>query len=198
MPRRYPPYPYVEPIAAHLSQEEIDEVIADLLSQNPQITLKEGGPLDPLARALNVDIEYSSPPHEMMLDVPLDKRAVIWLPRDGRTKHDRVAAAIGIGHWILHVPITREAHPGCGIQALHKPTDRTSQDEARRFAYALLMPEEEFCGYWYEGRAQAVAEGMNVPTQIVYERAAILDLPPETDEEGSKFVWRERPAVSGY
>ncbi len=198
MPSRYPSYPYVEPVAAKVSQEEIDEIIIDLMSQNPQLTLKEGGPLDPLARALNVDIEYSSPPHEMMLDVPLDKRAVIWLPKNGRMKHDRVAAAIGIGHWILHVPLTREVHPGCGVQALHKPRDLTAQDEARRFAYALLMPGDVFRGLWYEGRVQAVAEGLNVPTQIVYERAAILDLPTENVEDGSKYQWRERPAIGGY
>jgi hypothetical protein len=198
MPCRYPSYPYVEPIVAGLSQAEIDEVIADLLSQNPHISVKGGGPLDPLARALNVDIEYSPPPHEIMLDVPLERRSVIWLPRNGRPKQDRVATAIGIGHWILQVPITREAHPGCGVQALHTPTDRAAQDEARRFACSLLMPEDVFRGFWYEGRAQAVADGLNVPVQTVYERAATLDLALGEDETGHKIVWKERPAIGSY
>ena len=197
MPRRYPAYPYVEPIAAGLSQAEIDEIIADLLSQNPGVCLRDG-PLDGLCRALNVDIEYSLPPHEMILDVPLERSAVIWLAKNGRPKHDRIAAAIGVGHWILHVPGTREQHPGCGIQALHKPSDRAAQDEARRFAYSLLMPEEMFKNLWYEGRAQLVADSCNVPTQIVYERASLLDLSVEHHDEGSKFEWKERPAIGGF
>ncbi|EBA08150.1 ImmA/IrrE family metallo-endopeptidase [Sagittula stellata] len=196
MPARYPDYPYVEPIASNVSQEEIEATISDLLANHPGVCLKEG-PLDGLCRALNVDIEYSSPPHEMMLDVPLHKRAVIWLPKNGRPKNDRVAAAIGIGHWILHVPITREKHPGCGVQALHRPKELAAQMEARRFAYILLMPDEAFRNLWYEGRAQAVADVLNVPTQVVYERASMLDLaPPES--AGDKYEWKERPAIGGY
>jgi hypothetical protein len=197
MPRRYPSYPYVEPIAANVTQEEIDAIIADLLHNHPGVFLREG-PLDGLAHALNVDIEYSSPPHEMMLDVPLNKRAVIWLPKNGRPKNDRVAAAIGFGHWILHVPGTREAHPGCGIQALHRPTDWAAQKEARRFAYTLLMPEEDFRNLWYESRAGGVADACNVPTQVVYERASMLDLSQGHDEGGSKYEWKERPSVAGH
>ncbi len=198
MPRRYPSYPYVEPVAAGLSQDEIDDTVADLMSQNPRIDLREGGPLDPLARALNVDIEYSAPPHEMMLDVPLDRRAVIWLHKDGRPKHDRIAAGMGIGHWILHVPPTRAAHPGCGIQALHRPSDPAAQQEALRFAYTLLMPAEAFKTLWYEGRVQAVADGMNVPTQAVYERATMLDLHTVENRGGDRYEWKERPAVADY
>lgn len=195
MPARYPSYPYVEPVAVKPSQEEIDAIVSDLLANNPGVCLREG-PLDGLCRALNVDIEYSTPPHEMMLDVPLNKRAVIWLPRNGRPKHDRIAAAIGIGHWIMHVPTTREKHPGCGIQALHHPTDLAAQKEARRFAYALLMPEEDFKTIWYEGRASAVADELNVPTQVVYERASMLDL-SEQEPSGDKYEWKERPSVAG-
>ena len=73
MPARYPDYPYVEPLATNVSQEEMEATISDLLANHPGVGLKEG-PLDGLCRALNVDIEYSSPRHEMMLDVPLHKR----------------------------------------------------------------------------------------------------------------------------
>ncbi|WP_425071889.1 ImmA/IrrE family metallo-endopeptidase [Sagittula sp. S175] len=196
MPARYPSYPYVEPVAAKVTQDEIDSTIADLLANNPGVCLRQG-PLDGLCRALNVDIEYSTPPHEMMLDVPLEKRAVIWLPKNGRPKHDRIAAAIGIGHWIMHVPVTREKHPGCGIQALHRPTDMAAQKEARRFAYALLLPADDFKNLWYEGRGGAVADVLNVPTQVVYERASMLDL-TQPDGGGDKYEWKERPAIGGY
>ncbi|MBP0481497.1 ImmA/IrrE family metallo-endopeptidase [Sagittula salina] len=197
MPKRYPSYPYVEPVAANLSQPEIESIIGDLLENNPGVCLREGA-LDGLCRALNVDVEYSSPPHDLMLDVPLDKRAVIFLPRNGRPKHDRIAAAIGVGHWILHVPLTREKHPGCGVQALQTPKDPAAQQEARRFALTLLMPEVDFRELWYEGRAGAVADVLNVPTQVVYERASMLDLTQPDDSGGGRYEWKERPALGGY
>ncbi|MGP6088128.1 ImmA/IrrE family metallo-endopeptidase [Antarctobacter jejuensis] len=191
MPPRYPSYPYVEPLACGQSDAEIDDTIADMISQTPGLTVKDGGPPDVLCRALNVDIEYSGPPHEILLDVPLDRKAVIYLPKRGKPRQDRFMAAMGIGHWILHVPPTREAHPGCGIQVLHAPTDRGAMREARRFARALLMPKEEFCTLWYEGHAVLVAETLNVPTQQVYERASTLDLPPENGA-GDRYEWAER------
>jgi len=191
MPPRYPCYPYVEPLACKVSDEEIEETITDMMSQNPGLTLRDGGPLDPLCRALNVDIEYSGPPHEILLDVPRERKAVIYLPKKGKPRQDRFVAAMGVGHWIMHVPITREANPGCGIQALHMPADRAALKEARRFACALLMPMQEFSNLWYEGRANLVADTLNVPTQVVYERAALLDL-PEDNGQGDKYVWKER------
>lgn len=181
MPSRYPDYPYVEPQAAGVSNAEIEAVIDDMMSQTPGLTLRDGGPLDPLCRALNVDIEYSGPPHEILLDVPCHRKAVIYLPRKGKPRQDRFIAAMGVGHWILQIPATREAHPDCGIQALHYPADRGAQREAMRFARILLMPREEFSSLWYEGRAHLVADTLNVPTQVVYERAAMLDIPMEAE-----------------
>ena len=195
MPPKYPNYPYVEPLAAKVTDDDIEETIVDMMSQNPGVTVRDGGPLDPLCRALNVDVEYSGPPHQILLDVPLDRKAVIWLPKKGKPRQDRFVAAIGVGLWILHVPLTREAHPGHGIQALHLPTDRAALREARRFACALLMPKDEFCNLWYEGRANLVADTLNVPTQVVYERAATLDLPAD-DGEGDKYQWKERAHTS--
>jgi hypothetical protein len=191
MPPKYPNYPYVEPVATGVNDDEIEETIVDMMSQNPGLTLRDGGPLDPLCRALNVDIEYSGPPHQILLDVPLGRKAVIYLPKKGKPRQDRFVAAMGVGHWILQIPTTREANPGCGIQALHLPMDRTALKEARRFACALLMPPEEFCSLWYEGRANLVADTLNVPTQVVYERAATLDLPADHGE-GHKYEWKER------
>ena len=91
----------------------------------------------------------------------------------------------------MHVTTTREAHPRCGIQALHRPANRAAQKEAMRFARMLLMPREEFCSLWYEGRANLVADTLNVPTQVVYERAAMLDIPME-GSGGHKYEWTPR------
>ncbi|MFW2588912.1 ImmA/IrrE family metallo-endopeptidase [Sagittula sp. SSi028] len=196
MPPRYPDYPYVEPMAVNATEDEIENVLADLLANNPGVQLRDG-PLDRVCQSLNVDLEYSLPPHEILLDVPLNRRAVIWLPKNGRPKHDRVAAAIGIGHWILHVPYTREKHPGCGIQALQHPSSKEALQEAKRFALALLMPENDFKALWYEGRARAVADELNVPTQTVYERAAMLDL-TDMDTGGDKYEWKDRASSAGF
>lgn len=175
MPRAYPNYPYTEPETPGYTDGEIHSIIDDLLAQNPQMSLNDGGPLDSLCRALNVDVEYSDKPNEILLDVPLDRRAVIWLPKNGKPRHDRLATACGIGHWLLHVPHTRDAQPGKGIQALYAGKDDIVQ-EARRFAFALLMPADKFRSLWYEGRAQLCAETLNVPTQAVYDRAKWLTL----------------------
>lgn len=196
MPPRYPSYPYVEPQAIGVTDAEIEETIADMVSQTPGMTLPYGDPLDPICRALNVDIEYSGPPHEILLDVPLGRKACIWLPRKGKPRQDRFMAAVGIGHWILHVPVTREAHPGSGVQAIHVPTDRGARQEAIRFARILLMPKETFVSLWYEGRANLVADTLNVPTQVVYERATMLDIPTD-DGQGDVYKWKSRAQVPG-
>ncbi|CUH75366.1 ImmA/IrrE family metallo-endopeptidase [Tropicibacter naphthalenivorans] len=185
MPRAYPSYPYVEPESPGLTDEDIENVIKDFLSQNPTLSPIYGGPLDGVCRALNVDVEYSDKPNEILLEVPLDRKAVIWLPKNGKPRHDRLATGIGIGHWLLHVLYTRDLHPDHGVQALYQPSNPAVQQEARRFAFALLMPKDKFTQLWYEGRAQLCAETLNVPTQAVYDRAKWLDLsappPPEDD-----------------
>ncbi|KUF12679.1 ImmA/IrrE family metallo-endopeptidase [Pseudoponticoccus marisrubri] len=193
MPRKYPDYPYVEMVAAGLPAAQIDAAAMALRRRFPEIALDRGDPLDPLCRALGVDLDYAGPPHEIVLDVPAEGRPVLYLPRLGRTRQDRVDAAMGIGHWILHVPPTRLAHPGAGMQALVEPTDPALLDEARRFALALLMPEPVFWELWYEGRAGAVAETLNVPTQFAYERAATLDV-GHHDPDGAGPVWTDHPA----
>ena len=183
MPKAHPPYPYVEPLPTGVSDLEIEQVIKDFLSQNPWISLRAGGPLDQVCKALTVDVEYSADPNEILLDVPADGRPVIWLAKNGKQRHDRLTTAIGIGHWLLHVLPTREARPGKGIQALYKPTDGTARAEARRFAYALLMPSNEFIALWYQGRATLTADTLNVPTQAVYDRARGLLLTRADEEE---------------
>lgn len=179
MPPRHPPYPYVEPVLVNPSQDDIDATIEDFLSQNPGLDIQEGGPLDSVCRALNVDVEYSYEPNEILLDVPLDKKPVFWLPRNSKTKQDRVTLATGIGIWLMHVPPTREAHPKCGIQALYKPSAPALMQEALRFAYSLLMPALAFKSLWYEGGGKHTAEALNVPTRLVYERAKTLVLDDE-------------------
>ncbi|MFW2542975.1 ImmA/IrrE family metallo-endopeptidase [Primorskyibacter sp. 2E107] len=195
MPRAYPTYPYIEPLSADMTEEEIVQLINDMMSQNPGLSLRDGGPLDKLCRALNVDVEYSEMPNEILLDVPLDRRPVIWLPKMGRTRQDRMTLATGLGHWLLHIPKTREMHPNVGIQALYHPTDKVALREARIFAFDLLMPQETFTTLWYEGKAQLVSETLNVPTQAVYDRAQWLDLtkasapaPQSRKEDHDPFV----------
>lgn len=194
MPRKYPNYPYAEVIACDFDDDQIEETVDDLLSQTGAVNVSDDKPLDGLCRALNVDVEYSPPPYELVLDVPLDRKAVIWLPRNGKLRHDRMATAIAIGHWILHAPCTREAFPGHGVQAVRNPTDPKALIEARHFAFTLLMPEAQFCSLWYEGKASLVAETLCVPTQSAYERAKMLDL--HADVSGHKFEWKERPRIA--
>ncbi|PYG34538.1 ImmA/IrrE family metallo-endopeptidase [Pelagimonas varians] len=176
MPRKYPTYPYIEPVTCGKSDEEIALIVRKLTAQNPELSMQDGGPLDSLCRALEVDVEYSDQPNEVLLDVPLARNAVIYLAKDAKTRHDRLATATGLGHWLLHVPPTRKAHPDFGIQALYAPTNPDAFQEARRFAFALLMPIEAFKSLWYEGGGQLTAETLNVPTQSVYDRAKTLEL----------------------
>ena len=181
MPRAYPDYPYVDPLPADVTDADMQRAIDDMLSQNPSLSLRDGAPLDSLCRALNVDVEYSGTPNEILLDVPLDRKAVIWLPRNGKPRQDRMALATGIGHWILHVPLTRDVHPKAGIQALYAPRNPRAMAEAMRFAHLLLMPADAFISLWYEGRASLVADTLNVPTQAVYDRAKALMLTATTE-----------------
>ncbi|WP_299928202.1 ImmA/IrrE family metallo-endopeptidase [uncultured Pelagimonas sp.] len=176
MPRKYPNYPYIEPLTCGKTDDQILAIVDKLLVQNPQLSLQDGGPLDSLCRALEVDVEYSDLPNDILLDVPADRNAVIFLAKNSKTRHDRLATATGLGHWLLHVPPTRKAHPDVGIQALYDPTDPEAFNEARRFAFALLMPEAAFKSLWYEGGGQLTAETLNVPTQSVYDRAKTLEL----------------------
>ncbi|MCT4556628.1 MAG: ImmA/IrrE family metallo-endopeptidase [Pelagimonas sp.] len=183
MPRKHPSYPYVEVSACHVTDHEIEETIRDMLSQHPGVTVRDGGPLDPVCRAVNVDLEYSDIPNEVLLEVPLDRGPVIWLPRNAKPRHDRLAAATGIGHWILHIPEDRAKHPNFGIQALYEPSNPEAHSEARRFALALLMPEDVFESLWYEGKAHLVANTLNVPTASAYERARMLGMDRESESE---------------
>ncbi len=197
MPRKNPPYPTVEPSACNLTDEQIASHIEDLQSQSPGVNFTDGGSPDVLCRALNVDIEYSGLPNDILLDVAIDKRPVIWLPRRSKSRQDRMMVAVALGFWIIHVPLTREAHPNCGIQALYDPADASALKEALRFGQTLLMPEDMFKSLWYEGRAQLVADTLNVPTQSVYDRAKGLMLTNEQEEpEAAPEVAREQTAAS--
>lgn len=197
MPRAYPNYPYTEPDSPGFSDEEINAVIADLMAQDLRLSLNSGGPLDGLCLALNVDVEYSDKPNEVLLDVPLNRRAVIWLPKNGKPRHDRLATACGIGHWLLHVPHTRTTQPGKGIQALYDGAKPEVAQEARRFAFALLMPSDKFKSLWYEGRAQLCAETLNVPTQAVYDRAKWLAL-TQADDFAPPAPTEDKPTEPSY
>lgn len=173
MPARRPSYPFVEPDAVRQSHLEI-EVLAERYAT--EWGFRAGKSLDEVCKFAGVDIEYSHRPNEIMLEVPLDKRPVIWLPRAGRKRDDRVIVTTALGHWAIHIDPARKANPGCGIQALYKPGSTEALEEAQAFAMAFLMPTEEFTKSWCEGRSQAASTRFDVPTKIVYLRATSLDL----------------------
>lgn len=173
MPARHLPYPYVQPDASRQTRLEI-EVLADKCAH--EWGYRDGQSLDAVCKAAGVDIEYSRRPNEIMLDVPLDEQPVIWLPRTGRKRDDRVIIATALGHWATHVDDTRKANPGCGIQALYEPDTPDALEEASAFGLAFLMPTEHFMEAWSKGRSQAASDCFDVPTKIAYLRAKSLDL----------------------
>jgi Zn-dependent peptidase ImmA (M78 family) len=173
MPAKRLPYPYVEPRAAGIPRTQI-EGLARQKARDWGFHI--GGPLDAVCKEAGVDIEYSRPPNEILLEVPLEKRPVIWLPHVARKKDDRVTVATALGHWALHVETARKENPGCGIQVLYKPESNDASDEAHVFGLVFLMPSQEFVEAWLQGRSQAAAERFDVPTKFAYLRAQSLEL----------------------
>ncbi len=173
MPAKHLPYPYVEPEESGLAILDI-EVLADRYAHD--WGFRDGKYLDEVCTAAGVDIEYSHRPNDIMLEVPLQGRPVIWLPRPGRKRDDRVITATALGHWALQVDKARKANPGCGIQALYEPTSLQSREEATAFGLAFLMPMDAFVVSWEEGRSQAASERFDVPTKVAYLRAKGLEL----------------------
>lgn len=173
MPARRLSYPYVEPDAACQTRLEI-EVLADRYAH--KWGYRSGKSLDEVCKAAGVDIEYSHRPNEIMLEIPLEEQPVIWLPRAGRKRDDRVIIATALGHWAIHVDETRKAKPGCGIQALYEPDSNQAREEASAFGLAFLMPTDEFVESWSQGRSQAASDQFDVPTKIAYMRAKSLEL----------------------
>lgn len=173
MPARRLPYPYVQPDAVHKTRLEI-EVLAERYAH--EWGYRSGKTLDEVCNTAGVDIEYSHTPNEIMLEIPVEKQPVIWLPRTGRKRDDRVIVATALGHWAIHVAETRKANPGCGIQALYDPDSNQALEEATTFGIAFLMPTEEFVESWHQGRSQAASARFDVPTKIAYMRAKSLEL----------------------
>ncbi|MFK7746458.1 MAG: ImmA/IrrE family metallo-endopeptidase [Roseobacter sp.] len=173
MPARRPPYPFVEPNASHHPRLEI-EVMADRLAH--EWGFRDGASLDAVCKNAGVDIEYSHRPNEIMLEVPLQRRPVIWLPRTGRKRDDRVIVATALGHWAIHIKETQKANPGCGVQALYKPDMEDAKAEAEAFGLAFLMPAHDFSEAWVQGRSQAASDRFDVPTKVTYLRAKNLEL----------------------
>lgn len=173
MPARRLSYPYVEPDAKRQTRLEI-ETLADWSAH--EWGYRSGKSLDEVCKIAGVDIEYSHRPNEIMLEIPLEERPVIWLPRTGRKRDDRVIIATALGHWAIHVEETRKANPGCGIQALYEPDSNEALEEANAFGLTFLMPTREFVDSWCEGRSQAASARFDVPTKIAYLRAKNLEL----------------------
>lgn len=176
MPKKYPDYPYLEPVPSGLGDLQIVAIVEDLLARPTWAQAMNGGPLDPLCRELEIDLEYSGIPNEVLLDVPRRGRPVIWLARNSKTRYDRFTVATALGHWVLHVAPNREPEPEHGIQALYEPTEPTARKEAVRFAFELLLPAPVFREMWHGGRAQTISEKVNLPTHLIYDRAKLLML----------------------
>lgn len=173
MPAKRLPYPYVEPDTAHQTRLEID-VLAERLAQEWGYRSEKS--LDEVCKNAGVDIEYSHRPNEIMLEIPLEERPIIWLPRTGRKRDDRVIIATALGYWAIHVEETLKANPGCGIQALYEPETLEALEEAKTFAMTFLMPAKDFVDSWCEGRSQAASARFDVPTKVAYLRAKNLEL----------------------
>lgn len=173
MPAKRFPHPYVEPEATGQAVLDI-EVVAEQRASD--WGARDDKNLDEVCKNAGVDIEYSRKPNEIMLEVPLEGRPIIWLPRSGRKRDDRVIIATALGHWALHIENARNTHPGCGIQALYEPTTDGAREEAIAFGLAFLMPTEEFMECWSAGKSQAVSDRFDVPTRVTYLRANSLDL----------------------
>jgi hypothetical protein len=173
MPPKHPPYPYVEPEATFVSALE-----SEVLAERNAIDwgYRNGQAFDEVCKTAGLDIEYSHYPNEIMLEVPLEGQPVVWLPRGGRKRDDRVTVATALGYWSLHVQKTREANPGCGIQALYEPTSIQAQNEAVAYGMVFLMPTAEFIEAWSAGRSQEASQRFDVPTKATYRRAETLDL----------------------
>lgn len=173
MPARRLSYPYVEPDPAPHTRLDI-ETLADQRAHD--WGFRDGKTMDEVCKLAGVDIEYSRRPNEVMLDVPLAAQPVIWLPRSGRKRDDRVIIATALGHWAIHVADTAKARPGCGIQALYHPDEMDAREQASSFALTFLMPTKQFIDAWHTGGSQAVSDHFDVPTTIVYLRAKELEL----------------------
>ncbi|WP_341365833.1 ImmA/IrrE family metallo-endopeptidase [Yoonia sp. BS5-3] len=173
MPAKRPSYPYVEPTAAGQTRADIER-LAERVAQ--EWDYHGAQTLDEVCTAAGVDIEYSHRPNEIMLEMPLDARPIVWLPRPSRPRDDRVIVATALGHWALHAEVTRDAHPGCGVQALYQPQAQAARDEADIFALAFLMPVDLFIDLWDLGRSQATSDHFDVPTKVAYLRAKNLNL----------------------
>lgn len=173
MPARYPPYPYYEVISFGATTEQI-MLCSDELAQH--IGYRAGASIEEICHASGIEIEYSGEPNEVLLDARPGAQPIVWLPRNGRRKDDRLAVCTALGHCTLHLERTRDQHPGCGVQALYNPVDAGARYEARLFGFNLLMPPDAFRNAWYEGRATAAAEFFDVPTSTAYERATDLNL----------------------
>ncbi len=135
-----------------------------------------GKTLDETCKIAGLDIEYSHYPNEILMEAPLEERPVIWLPRKGRKRDDRVLVATALGHWSLHVDVTRAAHPSCGVQALYETETEDARKQATAFGLAFLMPKDSFVDAWSQGRSQAAADRFDVPTKFAYLRAESLEL----------------------
>ena len=173
VPAKRPTYPYVEPELSGRTSLEI-EILADRMAND--WGYRDRKSLDEVCTKAGVDIEYSHHPNEILLEVPIDDRAIVWLPRKGRKREDRVNIATALGYWTLHIEKTRDAHAGCGIQALYEPTSEDAKKEAVAFALGFLMPKAEFVDAWSEGRSQAASDAFDVPTTVTYWRAESLEI----------------------
>lgn len=134
------------PVPRHVSNRSIDGFAADVARKMGYVS---GASFLPILEQLGIRRRagasgFSSVGSTLLLEV-LGGRAQIFLDPDCGPLHDRFQIARALGHWTLHylVPIQQDGASIPWLQVSRYEVDEAALHEANRFAFALLMPEEE-------------------------------------------------------
>jgi Zn-dependent peptidase ImmA (M78 family) len=173
-----PKVEYLHPIPSRLKKLAVWRFAE---KQRAKVKLSDGFQLVDLVRKNGGEISYIDFMDADQTDaivVEPDERFVIRLSSHTGALRDNFTIAHELGHKLLHWPLVRKTHSGCGMKATRR-VDESSQDlvrcewEANWFASAFLMPEEEFKAAYTRGDA---SEKFGVTSSAVKVRAKTLGL----------------------
>lgn len=149
--------------------------------QRERTGLKNGFDLHDLVKKNRGELSYIDFMDDDQTDaivVEPDGSFIIRLSSHTGALRDNFTIAHELGHLVLHWPIIRKKHHGCGMKATRK-VDNSSEPlqrcewEANWFASAFLMPETEFKKAYEDGNASAV---FGVTQSAVEVRAKALGI----------------------